>query len=159
MFSHLVVLSLAVLFIFLMRFVVRFFLYFNKVLLPSHFTLSSVKVFCLRTLLCFNKVLLPTFLLAAACLIYCASLREAIDLGRLALPSKARSGKFSLTTTFDGAHIMRCIFKGTAPDGAASINQPSRGGLRRVQTVVPNRRTGARRLRDERGVMGIVKGM
>ena len=27
-----------------------------------------------------------------------------------------------------------------------------------MQTVVLNRRTGARRLRDERGVMGIVKG-
>ena len=43
--------------------------------------------------------------------------------------------------------------------GAVPITQPSRGGLRRVQTVVLNRRTGARRLRDERGVMGVVRGI
>ena len=47
----------------------------------------------------------------------------------------------------------------TVPDGAAPITQPSRGTARIVCSEVLNRRTGARRLRDERGVMGIVKGM
>ena len=45
------------------------------------------------------------------------------------------------------------------PSCEAPITQPSRGDLRIVQIGVLNRRTGARRLRDERGVMGIVKGM
>ena len=45
-----------------------------------------------------------------------------------------------------------------SPSCEAIITQPSRGNLRIVQIGVLNRRTGARRLRDERGVMGVVRG-
>ena len=90
-------------------------------------------------------------------------------------PAASATGGAVAPRTFDGARIMRYRSVGTAspkfyiakpqslylsiPYGAAPITQPSREDLRIVQIGVPNRRTGARRLRDERGVMGIVKGM